>query len=391
MDVINCVRNYFKRILKIVGTGIKALILDRETISIISLVFPQSELHKQEIYLFERIDSMSTDQLLFVKAIFVLRPTKASGWYYDSLMRCSESIYGLLLSLKIIPHIRFQKSSKLSYELGNDVLTKLQLSNLSFDSLKSDQKSLLLILERKFDPLTPLLLKWSYQSMIHESFYIKNNIVNLASIPNVPPDFNEIILSPETDGIFRNNMYLNFSELASNIKGMATVDSFPKFRKVSNYISLHVTIASELNNIAKIRKHRELSEFEQNVVNDFEMSKASIDVIFKISNAYILIELIRDSSVTAHDATRLAMIYLISRTKIKENDKERIFKELKGKQINVEQFQAVEHIIKYCNDPPGTVKFLQEKYPGISATKKYLKNILQVEETEVQYKPSIEH
>lgn len=48
-------------------------------------------------------------------------------------------------------------------------------------------------------------------------------------VENIQPEFKEIILSSETDGIFRDNMHLNFSQLAGNIQTMVT--EFQAFKK----------------------------------------------------------------------------------------------------------------------------------------------------------------
>ena len=39
---------------------------------------------------------------------------------------------------------------------------------------------LVLIFDRRLDPVTPLLNQWTYQAMIHDAFGIKNNVVEMA-------------------------------------------------------------------------------------------------------------------------------------------------------------------------------------------------------------------
>ena len=53
----------------------KAIIMDKETTGIVSLVFAQSEILQKEVYLFEQIEGMSGDSLKHVKAIVFVRPT----------------------------------------------------------------------------------------------------------------------------------------------------------------------------------------------------------------------------------------------------------------------------------------------------------------------------
>ncbi len=43
----------------------------------------------------------------------------------------------------------------------------------------------MLILDRKDDPVTPLLLQWTYQAMVHELIGLETNRVDLSHIPGV--------------------------------------------------------------------------------------------------------------------------------------------------------------------------------------------------------------
>lgn len=44
---------------------------------------------------------------------------------------------------------------------------------------------LVLLLDRKEDPVTPLLMQWTYQAMVHELIGLDNNIANLRQVPGV--------------------------------------------------------------------------------------------------------------------------------------------------------------------------------------------------------------
>jgi hypothetical protein len=57
-----------------------------------------------------------------------------------------------------------------------------------FDFRKTDTPPVLLLLDRKNDPVTPLLMQWSYQAMVHELLKIDNGRVNLSKVPDIAPD-----------------------------------------------------------------------------------------------------------------------------------------------------------------------------------------------------------
>ncbi len=49
---------------------------------------------------------------------------------------------------------------------------------------------MIMMLDRKEDPVTPLLLQWTYQAMVHELIGIESNRVDLTQTPGVSLHFN---------------------------------------------------------------------------------------------------------------------------------------------------------------------------------------------------------
>ena len=79
-------------------------------------------------------------------------------------------------------------------------------------------ESVLLLLDRREDPVTPLLTQWTYQAMVHQLLGINNNRVSLAGAPGVGRDLQEILLSPDQDEFYQANIYSNFGEIGQTIK-----------------------------------------------------------------------------------------------------------------------------------------------------------------------------
>ena len=57
-----------------------------------------------------------------------------------------------------------------------------------FDFRKADTPPILLILDRRNDPITPLLSQWTYQAMVHELLGINNGRVDLSDVPEIRPE-----------------------------------------------------------------------------------------------------------------------------------------------------------------------------------------------------------
>lgn len=49
-----------------------------------------------------------------------------------------------------------------------------------------------------------LCLQWTYQAMVHELLAINNNRINLASVPGIAKDLQEVVLSAEHDEFYAN-------------------------------------------------------------------------------------------------------------------------------------------------------------------------------------------
>eukprot|EP01122_Echinamoeba_exundans_P017250 TRINITY_DN9037_c0_g1_i1.p1 TRINITY_DN9037_c0_g1~~TRINITY_DN9037_c0_g1_i1.p1 ORF type:complete len:592 (-),score=120.05 TRINITY_DN9037_c0_g1_i1:57-1802(-) len=74
MNVIQAMRQYIIKATQQVS-GMKVLILDPDTMSIVSTVITQTELLQEEVYLFEKLYSDKRDIVAHLKAVLILRPT----------------------------------------------------------------------------------------------------------------------------------------------------------------------------------------------------------------------------------------------------------------------------------------------------------------------------
>ena len=77
-----------------------------------------------------------------------------------------------------------------------------------------------LILDRREDPVTPLLNQWTYQAMVHELLGIRNNRVDLKHLPHLTDEMKEVVLSCDDDEFFRQIMFSNFGDVADSIRAL---------------------------------------------------------------------------------------------------------------------------------------------------------------------------
>lgn len=135
--------------------------------------------------------------------------------------RILDGLYSVLLATRANPLIRYDSSSEICKLLATRLQSKLEgeqdfVARMSRNSGQSH----LLIIDRKQDPVTPLLNQWTYQAMIHELLTIKNNRVDLKHLEQLSDEMKEVVLSPDEDQFYASVMYKNYGEVAEEIHGL---------------------------------------------------------------------------------------------------------------------------------------------------------------------------
>ncbi|KAK6350712.1 vacuolar protein sorting-associated protein 45 [Orbilia javanica] len=370
MDIIAAVSSYVTRIITDGATStqntgatgkMKILLLDSETMPIMSTATSQSTLLQHEVFLIDRLENVNREKMRHLKCLCFVRPSPDSiqllveelrdpkyseymlyfsnivkksslerlaeaddhevvksvqevfadylvinpdlfalkdsalnglriwsqspdQWNPDALIRATDGVLASLLTLKKKPLIRYARNSLMAKKLATELTFQMTQEAQLFDFRKTDTPPILLILDRRSDPITPLLSQWTYQAMVHELLGIENGRVDLSDVPDTRPEHKEIVLSADQDPFFKKNMYVNFGDLGSNIKEYVDqyqaktnssknlesiadmkrfVEEYPEFRRLSGNVSKHVNLVSELSRRVEKESLLEVSELEQ--------------------------------------------------------------------------------------------------------------------------------
>ena len=381
--------------------GMKVLLLDNATTSIVSVVQSQTDMLRHEVLLVDRLDAQR-EPMRHMKAMVFVRPTAENimnlrkelenpmyGEYHiyfsnavrqsfleelaeadefevvrqvheyfadyialnddvfvfdepsryragdsDVTMdvavkdRCIDGIVALLLSLRIAkPTLRYTAASTTSRRLCETVGARISGEAAPLFEFRKQSGAeggvTLLILDRRDDPLTPLLAQWTYQAMVHELFGIANNRVNL---PNAKVEQREVVLDSSVSGgdeFFRTNMYANFGDLGENMKALVeefgkktksaqniktiddmkrVVSAFPEFRAMGGNVEKHVATVGELSRMVSEKNLMKISELEQ----DLACSAEKMSVAYKS-----LSEVVRDPRARPAERLRLALLFTL--------------------------------------------------------------------------------
>lgn len=199
-----------------------------------------------------------------------------------------KGLQGILLSLKRQPSaIRYARHSACAEELAKDIHDAIKQDDIfHFRKPRGGTGLTLLVLDRRDDPVTPLLSQWTYQAMVHELLGLNNHRVILKGAPNVSPDLEEVVLSASQDEFFRKNRHKNFGELGEEIQRLlkdyqkhtaqhnssnlntiedmqAFMEKFPELKSRSHTVSKHVALMGELARLVEVCGLMDVSQFEQ--------------------------------------------------------------------------------------------------------------------------------
>lgn len=224
-------------------------------------------------------------------------------WDPKALELAVQGITAVLLSLKKKPVIRYEKMSSMAKKLGTEVQHRIHSEVALFDFRLTQVQPLLLILDRRNDPVTPLLSQWTYQAMVHELLGIQNGRVDLNMVPDIRPELSEITLTTSTDPFFQAQYLSTFGDLGSSLKDYVQeyqsrslaqspssinsiadmkrfMEEYPEFRKLGGNVSKHVALVGELSRLVGRDKLLEVGEVEQGLATssgaDFRSVQAMV-------------------------------------------------------------------------------------------------------------------
>ncbi|KAI9088196.1 Sec1-like protein [Phlyctochytrium arcticum] len=472
MDAIKSIQNYLNKMITEV-TGMKVLLLDADTTSIISMVMTQTQLLQREVYLIDRIDNKQREKMRHLRCICFVRNTSESvqalieelrepkyGDYYlffsntlrksdierlaevdeqevvrevqeyyadylavnnelysldislpqfplfsENLQtwdtrtfgRATEGILALLLALKKRPLIRYERSSAVAKKLASELAYQMQQEGPLFDFRKPDTPPILVIMDRRNDPITPLLLQWTYQAMVHELIGINNGRVDLSGLPDIRPEMKEVVLNIEQDSFYSRNMFLNMGDLGGNIKSYVDeyqskhkntaqinsiadmkkfVEDYPEFRKLSGNVTKHVTLVGELSRQVARQHLMEVGELEQSLaVNDNHTQDLKS-----------LRTIIERTDVTEDAKVRLVLLYALRYEKSPNNASAQLAEMLARSGVGERKVALVSQITQYA----GTDQRLEDLFSNqnvFARTKNVFKGLQGVENVYTQHIP----
>ncbi|KAI9199556.1 Sec1-like protein [Polychytrium aggregatum] len=282
-----------------------------------------------------------------------------TSWETKTFQRSTEGLVAILLALKKKPLIRYAKSSVLAKKLATEVMYQIQQEGPLFDFRRPDTAPILLILDRRQDPVTPLLSQWTYQALVHELLGITNGRVSLGDSPDRRPEMKEIVLNIEQDPFYKKCVFMNMGDLGGQIKEYVDeyqnkhkssmnvesiadmkrfIDEYPEFKKLSGNVTKHVSLVSELSRLIERNSLLEVSELEQSLAVQENHSQ----------DVKTLQKLIERPNVPVELKVRLVMLYALRYEKAANSMSGLLVEMLKKQGASEDQVLVASSIIQYA-------------------------------------------
>ncbi|KAK7068417.1 vacuolar protein sorting-associated protein 45 [Halocaridina rubra] len=470
MSLVQAVKDYVSKMITESEPGYKIMLMDKETTSFVSVVLGMSEVMRQEVYMFERIDQTSSgENMSYLKCLVFIRPTRENielltrelqkpryGAYYiyfsnvisksdvkllaeadehevvrdiqelyadyqalaphlftlnmpvhsqglkwanGALQRTCQSVAGVLFSLQFLPYIRYQNNSEMARSLAENIRQTILKEGSLYSNIGAEGSMLLLIVDRRDDPVTPLLQQWTYEAMVHELLGVNNGRVSLAHVSGVTDDLKEVVMSPTQDEFYSQCMYLNYGEIGQTIKDLMEdyqrklskqqkvesindmkhfVESYPQFKKMSGTVTKHVTVVGELSRLVGTHNLLGISECQQELVCGSDHSE----------NLQRIYQLVTDPKVREMDAVILVMLYALRHEGHPNNDVRGLVNSLRKRSVADHHIKLLSSLLDY-----GGARARQSDLFGTgvqdvaSIRKRLFKGLKGVDNVYTQHKP----
>ena len=345
------------------------------------------------------VKEVYADYLCINSSLFSLNiPTSlhSLSWQPEALDRSVSGLIGLLLSLKLRPTIRYKNGSQPAQQLAKRVFDTINKESSLFSFRPPENgipPPLLLILDRRDDPITPLLTTWTYQAMVHQLLCIKNNRVDLSGVAGVPSELKEVVLSAEQDDFYAKNLFANYGEIAVTIRDLiesfqkrakeqkkiesiadmkSFVETYPQFKKMSGTVNKHLVVISELSMQIGKKSLLELSELEQDMACRADHS-AQLQRVKK---------LVAEDRIAVEDALRLILIYSMRYERHANCGTVGLLNALKARNGRT---HLVPKMLEYISPNARTDLFNTAKIDAVKFTRNLIKGLKGVENVYTQH------
>ena len=273
--------------------------------------------HQSKVFVIHEIfvDVLALNRRLFSLGVSSCIQALERSGNEAKMQRIVDGLFSLLCSFKLKTAIRVDAQSQVCRAIGERLSKQVTDNSDLFQN--TNATSMVLLVDRRFDPMTPLLHTWSYQGLLHEILGIRNNIVVQKGGQR-----KTVVVDERTDEFFAANLFTNYGDLGDAVNALTEgvkaqhtdvrdikdvealkkfIHTYPVYQEKQAFAAKHAGVLGEISDAVKREKLIQFAPMEQKIaVQDDQQTQLGW-----------VMDAIRDSEVTDQNALRLALLYCL--------------------------------------------------------------------------------
>jgi hypothetical protein len=205
----------------------------------------------------------------------------------------------LCSSLRITPTLAFSTGSQKCKNLAQILDAELDQLRKSCKGEFKEEPTMMMIVDRNRDRITPLRLPWNYQAMMYEHLDYRNGRVKYGGIANKEANLSEV-----HDSFYSKNLFENLGKTIeqsttllkeaakeqsmqhaslNTLQGMEYIaEKLPEVKKKANLAQKHFEIIEYLSELVREKKLLDISRLESEII-DTKLGVHTFDVKRKLT------------------------------------------------------------------------------------------------------------